>query len=302
MSLTCGIAIPTHNRRQDLERTCSVIASLDPQPDEVVICIDGCRDDTEKFLRENHPGFRLIINGRGTGASAARDGMFGSLESDIILSLDDDSYPIEPDFIARLRAVFENNPRLAVAAFPQRSDEFPESLQATDFGPSHFIGSYANCSAAIRKSVFLELEGYYQQFWNAYDEPDFALRCVAAGYEVRMETDLSVRHHYTGVQRNELRTHRLHARNELWSVFMRCPMPQLFAVAFFRAVRQFSYALKRGWRWAYSEPVWWIACLAGLSRCLVERNPIPWERYQNWMLLVRRPIFERKVWEKRFRR
>lgn len=300
MKLTCGIAIPTHNRRMDLQRTCAVIAALEPQPDEVVICVDGCRDDTEIFLRNAHPTFRLIINERGLGASAARDTMFGSMESDIVLSLDDDSYPIETDFVRRLCEIFSTNPRLGVAAFPQRSDEFPKTLNATDFGPSHFIGSYANCSVAIRKSVFLEVGGYFKEFWNAYDEPDFALRCVAAGYEVRLETSLSVRHHYTGVQRNELRTHRLHARNELWSVFMRCPAPQLFAVALFRAMRQFAYACKRGWRWALTEPVWWFACLSGVPRCLESRKPIPWGRYRDWMKLVHRPIVEQARWLERF--
>src|SRR5207244_177178 len=133
------------------------------------------------------------------------------------------SHPSEPDFFGRLREFFENNQRLAVLTFPQRSDEFPETLRARDFGPSYFTGTFSNAGAAIRKSAFIELGGYPAGWRHAYEEPDFALRCVAAGWQVRCETGLTIRHHYTPAHRNEIRTHHFHARNELWSVMMRCP-------------------------------------------------------------------------------
>jgi len=113
---------------------------------------------------------------------------------------------------------------------------------------------------------------------------------------------VTIRHYYTRAQRSELRNHRRHARNELWSVFMRCPAPQLFAVAAFRAARQFGYAEKRGWRWILREPVWWWDALRGLPSCLKQREPLRWSCYRNWMALVRNPIFSETEWAKKFRR
>ncbi|MEA3207645.1 MAG: hypothetical protein QOE70_702 [Chthoniobacter sp.] len=300
MSLTAGVCIATHNRKDDLARTLRVLDALEPRPAELLITCDGCTDGTVEFLRAQYPQLQPIVNEQPRGSTGSRDAMFRAAKSDILLILDDDSYPIETDFLARLPRLFESHPRLAVANFPQRTDQYPESLTAGDFGLPHFAGTYVNCASAIRRAVFLELGGYPAEFRIAYDEPDFALRCVSAGWQVRYETSLTIRHHYSGVMRNELQMHQTHARNELWSVLMRCPAPQLFAVACFRLARQFGYAWHRGFAWAVQEPRWWLDALAGLPRCLAARRPVPWPRYRAWMELVRTPIRSEADWVAKF--
>lgn len=300
MSPRVAICIATHNRRDELIRTLGVLAGLDPAPDEVLVAADGCTDGTDEWVRKNHPGVRLVIHPQPHGSIASRNELGALCESDIFVSLDDDSYPIERDFIARVRKIFADNPRLAIASFPQRTDEYPETLSQPDFGEPHFIGSYANSAAAIRRSTFRDIGGYPDFFFHAYEEPDFALRCVAAGWEVRYETAATVRHHFTATERNEMRTHQRHARNELWSVLMRCPLLQLPAVAVFRAARQFGYACRRGFAWAVREPKSWFAFLRGIPRCLAARAPVPWRRYLAWMRLLRNPIRDRAEWDAKF--
>lgn len=298
--LTCAVMLPTHNRVDELRRTLSVLSRLEPPPDEILITADACTDRTKQFIRTSFPTARLIVNTTPRGATASRDAMAREARSDLLLSIDDDSYPLEPDAIARLREIFSQRPRLAVASFPQRSDEFPETLTATDFGSGHFAGSYVNCACAFRRQVLVGLGGHFGAFWNAYDEADFSVRCASAGWQVRFEPGITIRHHYSGVNRNELRVHQMHARNELWSVLMRCPAPQLFAVALFRAARQLGYAWERGLSWTVREPQWWLAFCRGLPRCLRERAPLPWRSYVEWMRLVRQPIASDDEWHARF--
>ena len=287
MSLRVAICITTHNRRAELERTLMQIATLTPPPDELLIVADGCNDGTADFLREKFPSadaaanvtrtllsgatacgqecpHHVIIHEQGRGSIPSRNEMAAATACEIFLSLDDDSYPLEPDAIACIRELFEKNARLAVAAFPQRTDEYPGTLTASDFGAAKFIGSFANSGAAIRTSAFRDIGGYPDFFFHAYEEPDFALRCAVAGWQVRFEPCVTVRHHFTSLGRNEIRTHQRHARNELWSVLLRCPMPQLLAVAPFRAWRQFVYACRRGWSWVWREPRWWWQFLGGI--------------------------------------
>ena len=300
MSLRVAICITTHNRRAELERTLAVVDRLVPPADELIVVADGCSDGTADFVRERHPRARLIVHEPGRGSVPSRNAMAAATGCDIFLSLDDDSHPIETDAVARIRGLFEKNLRLAVASFPQRTDEFPATLTAADFGPAHFAGSYANSGAAIRTSAFRELGGYPDFFFHAYEEPDFALRCAAAGWQVRFEPCVTVRHHFSALERNEIRTHQRHARNELWSVLLRCPMPQLLAIAPFRAWRQLAYACRRGWSWLWREPAWWLRCAAGLGRCLRGRAPLPWPRYRAWMALVRSPIHDAAEWREKF--
>ena len=298
--MTVGICIATHNRREDLTRTLREIARLDPQPAEIIVAADGCTDGTAEFVVREYPAARLLVHDAARGSIPSRNEMASVCTSEIFLSLDDDSYPMETDFISRLAKLFAENTALAVASFPQRTDEFPASLTQSDFGPSHFTGTYANSGAAIRRSVFTALGGYPDFFQHAYEEPDFALRCCAAGWEVRHETSLTIRHHFTSAMRNEMRTHQRHARNELWSVLLRCPAPMLFAVALFRLVRQAGYAASRGGMWLVREPQWWFACLTGMSRCLTARDPLSWKKYCAWMELVRHPIQSRAEWIAKF--
>jgi hypothetical protein len=109
-----------------------------------------------------------------------------------------------------------------------------------------------------------------------------------------------VRHHFTAIQRNEIRTHHRHARNELWSVLLRCPAPQFIFVALFRALRQAGYAASRGGRWLVREPQWWWQALRGMARCWRQRTPLPWSKYAAWMKLVRRPITSELEWKALF--
>lgn len=291
-----GVTITTHNRRDELARTLAQLARLDPPPDEILVCADGCTDGTAEFVREQHPGIRLLTHDTARGSIGSRNELIRASSCDVLLSFDDDSYPLDGDFIAQVRELFAASPRTAVISFAQRTDEFPETLTAADFGTAKFVASYANSAAAIRRAAFDELGGYPAFFFHAYEEPDFALRCVCAGWQVRWAPAPLVRHHFTKVRRNEARMHRRHARNEFWSILLRCPAVLVLPVAVFRAARQFRYACRRGPGWVVQEPLWWWQALLGIPRCLAARRAVPWERYLGWVLLMRRPFVSEWEW------
>ena len=300
MSVTVGITITTHNRRDELARTLRQLAALSPAPSEIIVCADGCADGTVEFVRAEHPGVRLIIHEVAQGSIPSRNELALACRCDVFVSLDDDSYPLQTDFLEQVALAFQSSARLAVLGFAQRSDEFPETLTSEDFGRAAYVASYVNSGAAIRRRVFEALGGYPAFFFHAYEEPDFALRCVCHGWQVRYEPRLLIRHHFTAMQRNEIRTHHRHARNELWSVLLRCPMPQLFAVGLFRVVRQLAYALKRGPDWVWQEPAWWRQFLVGAPAAWRNRQPLSWDRYSAWMRLMRKPIESDMEWSKLF--
>jgi GT2 family glycosyltransferase len=116
-----------------------------------------------------------------------------------------------------------------------------------------------------------------------YEEPDYALQCVAAGYEVLFSPAITIRHHYSGHGRDEIRVHHRHARNELWSTLIRCPLPFAVGIIAWRVFSQFRYACKRGWPWVIREPAWWWQALAGISYCLRRRSPVSWAGYKRWL-------------------
>jgi len=206
-------------------------------------------------------------------------------QGDLVLALDDDSYPEQLDCILRIVRLFEEGPELAVLHFPQRTDEYPETITQPNFDPEHLTRSFANSGAVLRRSTYLELPGFESLFFHMYEEPDYALQCVAAGYEVLFSPVVTIRHHYSGEVRSELRNHHRHARNELWSVLLRCPFPYVVPVAIYRAATQFGYAWHRGGRWLLREPLWWWSALKAFPWLFRKRQPVHWSAYKKWMSL-----------------
>lgn len=277
--------ITTLNRLSDLQRTCVNLSKLSPAPHEILITADGCTDGTILYIKENFPEYRLTINLAGRGSVASRAVMMQQATGDLVLALDDDSYPEQRDCLAILAGIFESNPRLAVATFPQRTDEYQDTLSQIDFGLEKHVRSFANSGACLRVSAYRGLPGFEPMFFHMYEEPDYALQCIANGWEVRFFPELTIRHHFSGAGRNELRNHHRHARNEFWSTFMRCPMPYAVGVALYRIFAQGFYAAKRGPGWLMREPLWWLQAIRGLPTALRQRQPVSWFGYRKWLNL-----------------
>ena len=132
--MTVSVMITTKGRIVDLRRTCRVLQQLNPPPLEVLITIDGCTKDTVDAVKADLGEARLFVNPIGLGSVASRDRMMREARGDLVLAFDDDSYPEHLDCIARMVPMFEQHPNLAVLHFPQRTDEYPETLAQTNFG------------------------------------------------------------------------------------------------------------------------------------------------------------------------
>ena len=287
--MLCSVIATTHNRRPDLEHTLLQLRRLTPAPAEVLICADGCTDGTVEMIRAQFPEVQVLQNAERLGSIPARDRLLRAARSDLVLSLDDDSYPVEPDFLSVAAQCFVDDPKLAVLWFPQRSEEFPASLLQADFGPDTTTATFSSSGAVLRRATYLGLPGYPPSFGHAYEEPDYSLQCIAAGWIVRRHTALTIRHHYSARNRNEIRTHHLHARNEAWSILLRCPMVALPLLLVRRAAGQFGYACRRGPCWIAREPLWWWQMIKGASAVWAQRRTVGWSAYCRWLRLLRHP-------------
>jgi len=277
--------ITTTGRIVDLRRTCHVLQRLNPAPLELLVTIDGCKEDVREALETELQQARVFVNQIGLGSVASRDRMMREARGDLVLALDDDSYPEQLDCITRIVPLFAQRLKLAVLYFPQRTDEYPETLAQADFGAEHLTRSFANSGAVLRRSTYLHLPGFESRFFHMYEEPDYALQCVAAGYDVLFSPMITIRHHYSPHGRDEIRIHHRHARNEFWSTLMRCPFPFAVGFAVWRVFSQFRYACKRGWSWVIREPGWWWQALAGIPYCARKRRAVSWGAYKRWLRL-----------------
>ncbi len=295
--LSLGVMITTHNRLEDLRRTLHQLSRMIPPANSICVTCDGCTDGTAEWLRTAHPDIQLIVNQTGKGSVASRDYMLRSTQCDLVLSLDDDSYPVETEAIGRLRKWMEDHPEIAVATFPQRSEEFPISLTESLLPELGYSATYPNSGACYQRSVYEKLPGFNVSFFHAYEEPDYALQCICAGFGIYHTNVISVRHHYSAAGRNEMRTHHRHARNEFWSTLIRTPFFLVPVMCVYRMLSQFRFAARYGLAWVIREPIWWYQGLTGAVRCLVKRRPVSLRGYQMWLYLMRTPTCDQTVWD-----
>lgn len=280
-----AIMITTKNRVEELERTLAKVAAFSPPPHEILLTADGCSDTTVEFVQSHYSNIHLTVNEFSLGSVASRAAMMKRTTCEFVLALDDDSYPEQQDCLKTLSEIFANDSHLAVATFPQRTDEYPETLRQGDFGAVRSVRSFPNSGACIRVSTYRQLPGFEPLFFHMYEEPDYALQCVAHGFTVVYFPSITVRHHWTPNQRSEIRNHHRHARNEFCSTVMRCPLPQLLPLIAYRVFAQARYASSRGVKWLLQEPVWWWQAISKLPRAFASRQPVTWQGYKNWLSL-----------------
>jgi GT2 family glycosyltransferase len=299
--MTISVMITTRDRCHDLRITCSKLMELRPLPDEVIIWSDGCTDGTAAMVRTDFSGFQLIESTRRMGSVFGRDRMLRLARGDIVVSLDDDSHPVQRDFLIRLRKVMEQHPEAAVVSFAElREGGEYAGLDKTESSRGHYVSAYANCAAAMRREFYLAQPGFVPFFGHMYEEPDYTLQCYAAGAAAWFEPTLVVRHRQSGVNRAAMARHQQNARNELWSVWLRCPWPWVPVISAYRIARQFVYGCSEGARWALAEPCWWAAALKGVARCWRQRRPIAWPVYAQWMRLARSRVYSTAELKRRF--
>jgi GT2 family glycosyltransferase len=283
--MTVSVMITTKGRLVDLRVTLRALQQLNPVPLEALITLDGCTEDVADTIKDELAGARVFVNEVRVGSVVSRDRMMRAARGDLVLALDDDSYPEQLDCIARIVPLFKQHAKLAVLHFPQRTDEYPETLAQTGFGPERLTRTFPNSGAVLRLSTYLRLPGFESRFFHAYEEPDYALQCVASGYDVLFSPIITIRHHYSAQARDEIRIHHRHARNELWSTVLRCPFRFAPGMIAWRVFSQFRYACKRGWSWVIREPSWWWQALGGIPYCLGKRRPVSWKGYKRWLKL-----------------
>ncbi|MES2505727.1 MAG: glycosyltransferase [Verrucomicrobiota bacterium] len=295
--------ITTRNRCEDLRRTLARLGGMQPPPDEVLVTADGCADDTAAMVRKEFPAVCLRINEPGLGSVPSRDVMLKQARGEIVLCLDDDSYPEDGDFFAKLPQAFAEHPEAMVLSFPEERDGgvfYPESKSPDS--PGHYVSAYLNGAAAMLRDPYLEGPGYPAFFTHAYEEPDYAVQCYARRRAVWFLPSVVIRHHRSPKNRDRLQTHHFNARNELWSVWMRCPWPWVPLVSLFRVWRQFCHAARQGGHWMLREPLWWWSAVKGVCVCLRHRSPVEWPIYFGWMRLARLKVTTREELERLLRR
>ncbi|QDU70790.1 glycosyltransferase family 2 protein [Mucisphaera calidilacus] len=200
--------IVTHNRRSALGRTLKRLRALvRPGEAQDIWVIDNASDDgTGGMLAEAYPDVHLIERADNAGACARTDAV-GRAEGDLLVFLDDDSYPMAGVIEMALER-FSTRPSLGLLG---GAIELPDGSAEASAYPLIPVG----CGMIGRHEALREIGGFDRWFSRQAEEFDLAMRMLGAGWGVERDGSMVFRHDKPAGQRRSAEVCRLDLRNNL---------------------------------------------------------------------------------------
>lgn len=256
------------NRADDVDHTLDRLAA---EPLHEVIVVDSGDDDTSARVRARGGNVRLV-KAPDVGASARNLGAEAA-EGELLLMLDDDSYP-RPGCVDALRAAFARDPRLGLAAGlvleVDRDGRVTHSHEVGTFdwflraghrgavppeGVPTFFFPEGGCM--VRRDAFLQVDGFFAPYFFTVSEVDVATRLIGRGWDVRYLPHAVFEHRKAPGARADARTLRLRVRNQLWYFWLRFPatvaLRRIPAYLLFDLVECTYRGVPRAWAEAIAE-------------------------------------------------
>ena len=272
-AVTVGAVILAHRRRASVEAVLGRLAEL--PLDEVLVADNDSRDGTAELVAGWGGNVRLVHSGDNLGA-AARNIAVAAARSDLLVMLDDDSWPL-PGAIEELVALFERRPDLGVAGgYVIDVDPAGERLRADEVGTfDWFLRSgrdvdspdgletffFPEGACMVRRVAWEQAGGCFEPYFLTLTELDLATRMLAAGWDVRYAPRAHFAHAKdAGGRPPSERILHLRVRNQLWYFWLRFPAARaarripaylafdLVECGYRGATRAWAAAIAEAWR------------------------------------------------------
>lgn len=186
-------AIVTAYKR--IEQTLTTLGKLQaciPGADEIIVHVDGNQTTCAEAIHQAFPTVKILVSNDSVGPGGGRNKLVAEARNEIVASFDDDSFPLDADYFARVMAMFKQFPEASIlSAAIYHQGETVEPASETVEWAADFIG----CGCAYRRSAFLKTSGYVP-LTVAYgmEEVDIALRILEGNTRILKTTWLRVFH------------------------------------------------------------------------------------------------------------
>lgn len=196
--MQASIVIVSKNRKHDLERTLRILEKLIHfSQHEVLVFLDGCTDSSE-LLKNQFKWVIWKVSEKSIGASAARNALYPKAKGYYLIGLDDDAHPLQTNFIALTKSIFEEHPNVGVIAFQEIKGVFDSDSEALLTGVSpeqeYLTNEFIGCGFAIRQDVYQETNGFPVWIDIYGEESCVSIEVIAKGYDILYSNKIKVNH------------------------------------------------------------------------------------------------------------
>lgn len=216
-----------------------------PAPAQLVVHVDGNRVECAAAIRQADPEAEVIISRDNVGPGGGRNKLIAASAHEIVASFDDDSYPIDADYFARVNAVFRAFPDASVVT--SHVYHADETVRA-DLKSAEWLADFYGCGCAYRREHYREAGGYVPLV-TAYgmEEVDLALRLHARGRKVLQTPWLRVFHDTDRARHADPVVTAASVSNTLLLGFLRYPV-SLWGLGLLQCGSRIQWLLRHGRR------------------------------------------------------
>jgi glycosyltransferase involved in cell wall biosynthesis len=180
---TISVVVPCYNGGKFLDQLTASLAQQSFRDFEIIIVNDGSTDPaTKEKLAALDPAIR-VIHQENRGLSAARNAGFAAAHADLVMDLDCDDQ-LEPTYLAETLAALQlAGPEAGFAFTHVRLVGGALGVQKRYYNEFDILfKNTIGYSMLIRKAAWLEIGGYDESMRDGYEDWEFNLRLIAAGY------------------------------------------------------------------------------------------------------------------------
>jgi len=280
-----GAIVTAFDRIEQTLRTVGRLLACDPPPAQVLVHVDGNQVACADAVTAAFPGVRVLVSAGRVGPGGGRNLLMAAASAPIIASFDDDSYPLDRDYFARVRDLFARFPEAAVVAgrvFHVGEAVSPGTMAAA------WGADFSGGAASYRRDRFVDAGGYVPLV-TAYgmEEVDLALRMHAKGDRVLQSQWLRVFHDTDLARHADPAVTAASIANIALLAFLRYPVA-LWFVGLAQLGNRIQWLLRHGRRHGVLAGIWSTPgyLLAHRSR----RQPLPIAAVRSYLALRRRPV------------
>lgn len=280
------VGIPTYKRPELLLETLAKLATCQPQPAEIILHIDG-NDATSLEALQQSPyaeTARVLMSPQNVGPGGGRNKILAAATCSIVASLDDDSYPLDADYFARLVELFACLPR--AAAIGAQIFHLDEAILPAGPGLQR-VADFVNCGCAYRREAFLETRGYLcLPLAYGMEEVDVALQLHWHDWEIYASDRLRVLHNTYRTHHNAPKVTAASIGNQFLLAYLRYPV-RLWGLGVAQGLNRvrwlFSHGRRNGLGWGLTlapQLIW---------QHRRQREAIPAAKVRSYLRLRRTP-------------
>lgn len=272
--------VPACRRREKLLETLKRIRDCQPMPAEILVHVDGGGAEIVAAVRAFNPSIRILVSETLLGPGGSRNQLIAAAAHELVANFDDDSFPEQPDYFARVQMLAELFPKAAMFSAASHAKEW-KSLQFQK------IALPSGCGCVFRKSWFQRTQGFVP-LPVAYnmEEVDIGLQLHAIGGIIVHDPLLRVVHDRILAKKVDAATNAQVLANTALFPYLRFPA-WLWPVGVWSVLHRVVVLLCWGWTAGILDGLRMIP--DHLQRHKQYRREVTSPSLLFWLLLKRRP-------------